>query len=295
MRVTAVQMSPSHVVEDNVAALETLIERACDQDRPDLLVLPEMWSCLGGDPATKRRSAEVLPPSDQGGDQAPPGPLYRRLSELARRRRIVLHGGSIGEIAGDRLFNTTLVFGRDGAELARYRKIHLFDVVTPSGERYCESDTYLAGDRVVTFAVDGTVVGCTICYDIRFGYLFDALRGAGAELILVPAAFTAETGEAHWDVMVRSRAIETQSWVVAAATTGQFTDGEGRTRSTYGHSTICDPWGRVVARAGREPGWISATLDRAVTERVRRAMPIWRHRRALEDVHDATAHRAART
>ena len=278
MRVTVVQMSPTHLVEDNIAAASSLIERACDADRSDLIILPEIWSCLGGDTHTKWQAAETLPdPAGRG----PAGRLYAFLSELARRRKIIIHGGSIGERVADGLCNTTLVFGEDGVELARYRKIHLFDVVTPGGERYCESDIYHAGNQSVTFPAGDMTVGCAICYDLRFGRLFEALRDGGAELVILPAAFTVETGAAHWEILVRARAIETQSWIAAAATTGPFTDAEGRTRSTYGHSMICDPWGRVIAQAGRDAGWITAELDRAVTDRVRRAMPIWQHRRAF--------------
>ncbi len=277
MRVSVIQMSPTHVVGDNIAAVRELVAGACAAEQPDIVVLPEVWSCLGGDANTKRQAAEKLP----GHGHHQEGPLYSFLREIARSHQVAVHGGSIGELVGDRLYNTTLVFDRDGVELARYRKIHLFDIVTPGGERYCESDLYRPGREITTFSLAGTVVGCVICYDLRFGYLFDALRDAGAELILLPAAFTEETGKAHWEIMVRARAIETQSWIAASATTGQFVDGEGKRRSTYGHSMICDPWGRVVAQASREPGWATATIDHAMTERVRRMMPVWQHRTVL--------------
>jgi nitrilase len=280
MRVTVIQMSPGHVLTDNIAAARDLIEQACRADRPDLIMLPEMWSCLGGTLEDKRAAAEILPSPDH---PAQGGPIHLFLSDTARAIGVTLHGGSIGEMAGERIYNTSLVFGPDGAERARYRKIHLFDVVTPSGERYCESDVYRAGSETATFAVGETVVGCAICYDLRFGYLFEKLRDLGSELIVLPAAFTAETGRAHWEVMLRARAIETQSWIAAAGTTGTFTDQDGRTRTTFGHSMICDPWGRVVAQAGDGPGWATAVLDPAVTERVRSAMPIWQHRRNLTD------------
>ncbi len=277
MRVTVVQMSPGQIAEENVDAVHSLVERAYAADQPDLVVLPEMWSCLGGDADTKRASAETLPDEKEGVK----GPLYAFLAETANRKGIVLHGGSIAERSGDRLYNTTLVFGPDGSELARYRKIHLFDVVTPGGNRYAESDLYGAGAEVATFRFRGITIGCAICYDLRFGYLFEALRQAGSELVLLPAAFTAETGEAHWEVMVRARAIESQSWVAASATTGRFFGGDGKPRSTYGHSMICDPWGRVTALAGDGPGWATSIVDHEVTAAVRTRMPVWQHRRAL--------------
>lgn len=277
MRVTVIQMTPSHVVEENLAQARDLISRACRAERPDMVVLPEVWSCLGGTVEAKRIASERLP----DWQTADMGPLYRAMGEIAREHGIVLHGGSIGETMGERLYNTTLVFGPDGDEIARYRKIHLFDVVVPGGIEYRESDTYLAGEGITTFRVRDMIVGCVICYDLRFGYLFDALRSKGAELILLPAAFTAETGEAHWEVLVRARAIETQGWIAAAATTGRHVDATGGQRSTFGHSMICDPWGTVVAQASSGPGWASARIDRSVTDRVRRDMPVWQHRKTL--------------
>ena len=277
MRVTVIQMTPTHIVEENLAQARDLVSRACRADRPDMVVLPEVWSCLGGTAEAKWIAAERLPDSQTVNG----GPLHRAMREIAREHGIVLHGGSIGEAAGDRLYNTTLVFGPTGDELARYRKIHLFDVVVPGGMEYRESDTYLAGERTTTFRVGDMIVGCAICYDLRFGYLFDALRSEGVELILLPAAFTAETGQAHWDVLVRARAIETQSWVAAAATTGRHVDAAGGQRLTFGHSMICDPWGTVVAQASSGPGWASARIDRSVTDRVRRDMPVWQHRKTL--------------
>ncbi len=275
MRITVIQMSPGHVMSDNIEAAERLIRRAVGQDGPDMVVLPEMWSCLGGDVATRRRAAEKLP----GEGNTARGPLYDFLASLAREAGVIVHGGSIAEFAGGRLHNTTLVFDRDGTELARYRKIHLFDVVTPNGQRYCESDLYEPGRDVTVFKAGETPVGCAICYDLRFGYLFDALRDAGAELILIPAAFTAETGRAHWEILVRGRAIETQCWIAASATTGNFVGEDGKSRSTFGQSMICDPWGRIVALVPEGPGWATATVDRGVTSEVRQRMPIWRHRR----------------
>ena len=241
-----------------------------------LVSLPEMWSCLGAGRAEKLAQSETLPPDT-------PGPAYTFLRETAQRLGVFLHGGSIGERAGDTLYNTTLVFAPDGAELARYRKIHLFDATTPSGQGYRESSLFGAGDRVATCRIgppgSELTLGLTICYDLRFPELFLALRRAGADVIVVPSAFTVETGRDHWDVLLRARAIETQCWVVAAATTGIHHDGAGRPRATWGHSLICDPWGRVVAAAGDGVGAIEAVLDTAVTGRVRGAMNVLNSRK----------------
>jgi nitrilase len=265
---------------DNIATMRRLIEEAA---RPGALVsLPEMWSCLGADRATKLDQSEALPtPGDPGQD----GSAYRFLSDTARALGITLHGGSIGERVGDTLFNTTLVFGPDGRERARYRKIHLFDVTTPTGQGYRESSLFGAGDAVVTCRIDapggGITLGLTICYDLRFAELFLALRRAGAEAIMVPAAFTAETGRDHWEVLLRARAIETQCFILAAATTGAHRDAAGRTRLTYGHSLICDPWGSVLATAAEGDGFAAAELDMARLEQVRAGMPVLSHRRLV--------------
>ncbi len=276
MRVSVVQMSPGADKAANIAQARRLIDAAVAEDRPDIVSLPEMWSCLGGDRATKLAAGEGLPPL---GSNAAGGPAYEFLREMARAHRITLHGGSIGERDGDRLYNTTIVFDRGGQQIARYRKIHLFDIVTPDGTGYRESATFGAGDAIATCSVDGTTIGLAICYDVRFPEQFLELRRAGAELIFLPAAFTVQTGKDHWEPLLRARAIETQCWLAAAATYGQHLDGRGEPRFTYGHSMVCDPWGHVVAQASDGLGWITARIDPALTARVRRDMPVLEHRK----------------
>lgn len=276
MRISVIQMSPGSDKADNIAQARRLMVAAIEADRPDLVMLPEMWSCLGGDQATKRAAAEPLPGP---GGAALEGGAYVMLRDLARSHGLHVHGGSIGERCGDKIANTALVFAPDGSEIARYRKLHLFDVVTPNGEGYRESDTYVAGDSVVTARVGPLTTGLAICYDLRFPELFTRLRREGAELILLPAAFTAETGEAHWETLLRARAIETQCWVAAAGTCGRHVDGHGAARQTYGHSMVVDPWGTVVGCASNGPGWVTARIDPTLTERVRAGIPVVDHRR----------------
>lgn len=276
MRVSVVQMNPGADKAANLKQAGRLIDEALAADRPDLVSLPEMWTCLGGDRATKLREAEALPVS---GSNAPGGPAYEFLRRTARERGIFVHGGSIGEAAEGRLYNTTVVFGPDGGELGRYRKIHLFDIVTPGGQDYRESAIFGGGDQSIVYEAAGVKVGCAICYDIRFPELFLALRRQGAELILLPSAFTVETGRDHWDVLIRARAIEAQCWVAAPATWGKHLDGKGAPRSTYGHSMICDPWGTIVAKVSDGIGWTTARIDPAITARVRQGMPVMEHRR----------------
>jgi len=278
MRVSVIQMSPGHDKTLNLAQAGRLLDAAVTADRPAIVALPEVWTCLGGDRAAKNDAAEELPPP---GSNAAGGPAYEFLRTIARSQRIHVHGGSMIERAGERLFNTTVVFDPDGTELARYRKVHLFDIVTPDGTGYRESATFGSGGEVVTYKADGVTVGCAICYDVRFPELFLALRRAGAELIFLPAAFTLLTGKDHWDVLIRARAIETQCWFAAPATCGDHIDAGGGRRATYGHSLICDPWGLVVARASDGTGWTTARIDPGVTARVRRDMPVLDHRKLV--------------
>lgn len=276
MRISVVQMTPGHVKARNIAQAETLIDAAVASDRPDILVLPEVWTCLGGDAAAKQDAAEALPSGEATG-----GDAYEFLRRKARQHGVFIHGGSILEKTADKLFNTTIAFDRAGHELARYRKIHLFDIVTPDGAGYRESATYGAGEEVVTYQAEGVTIGCAICYDLRFAELFLALRRAGAELIMLPAAFTLQTGKDHWETLLRARAIETQCWIAAAGTSGCHLDGGKEPRFTYGHSLVCDPWGHVVAKASDGQNWATARLDPNLTQRVRRDMPVLEHRRLV--------------
>lgn len=278
MRVSVVQMSPGHDKAVNVAQARRLIDAAVSADRPDVLGLPEMWTCLGGDRAAKFGQAEALPPV---GSNEPGGVAYEFLRSVAREKRIAVHGGSLGEKAGDRLFNTTVLFDATGREVARYRKIHLFDIVAPDGTGYRESATYAPGEEIATATLDGVTVGLAVCYDLRFPELFLALRRAGAELIFLPSAFTRETGKDHWGPLLRARAIETQCWIAAPACYGPHADAAGAPRWTYGHSALVDPWGTIVAQASDGTGFATATIDRALTARIRRDMPVLAHHRLV--------------
>ena len=281
MRVSVVQMTPGADKAANIAQAGRLIDEAVTADRPDIVSLPEMWTCLGGDRATKLAEGETLPAA---GSNALGGAAYEFLRGVARTRGIFVHGGSLGErvgseSSGEKLFNTTVVFGPDGSELARYRKIHLFDITTPEGTGYRESSTYGGGSEIVTFVAGGITVGCAICYDLRFPELFVELRRRGAELVFLPSAFTVATGRDHWEVLIRARAIETQCWFAAPATFGVHRDGKGEARHTYGRSLVVDPWGTVVAQVSDGMGWTTARIDPALTRRTRANMPVLEHRR----------------
>jgi predicted amidohydrolase len=257
MKVALIQMNSQGDKGANLAQAKRLIEQAVAEERPDLVALPEVWTLLSEDAAAKR------------------GEAYGLLQELAARHRVVLHGGSLIERDGEALYNTTVVFGPDGAELARYRKLHLFDIVTPDGREYRESATFTGGARVVCFDALGTRIGLSICYDLRFPELYVQLAKEGAKVILVPSAFTLQTGKDHWEVLLRARAIETQTYVLAPAQWGRFAGGA---RATYGHTLVADPWGHVIAKAQDKVGYIAARLDLEEVERVRRRMPCAEHR-----------------
>ncbi len=272
MRVSVVQMNQGSDKPANLASAEALIGAAVAADRPGLVTLPETWTNLGGGRDSRRAAAEVLPvPGAEG------GAAYELMRGLARRHGIFVHGGSIIEDGGDKLFNTTLVFNPAGEEVARYRKVHLFDIVAPDGTGYRESALYGAGEELVLFEAGGIRFGCTICYDMRFAEQYVALRRAGAEAILVPSNFTLQTGKDHWEVLLRARAIETQCWIIAAASCGQYEE-RGAQRSVYGHSLVADPWGHVVAKCSDGVGWATARIDQALTQRVQRDMPVLLHR-----------------
>ena len=189
------------------------------------------------------------------------GPTCGRFSALARELEIHLLLGSFAELSDEpaRCFNTSVLFGPDGHRIAAYRKIHLFDVDVSDELRFQESATVKPGDEVVVAQTDIGRIGLSVCFDLRFAELFGALRGQGAEIITIPSAFTATTGRDHWHVLVRARAIETQSFVVAAAQQGRHDDGG--LRESFGHSLIVDPWGEILAEARGGPGIALAQID----------------------------------
>jgi deaminated glutathione amidase len=203
------------------------------------------------------------------------------MSRLARELKIHIIAGSITEhIAGDsRCYNTSVLLGPDGKQIAVYRKIHLFDIDLPGRVTVRESDTKLAGDDVVTASTPLGAIGLSICYDLRFPELYRRLTFAGAQIIAIPSAFTFPTGEAHWEALIRARAIENQAYVIAPAQFGPNVYGY----SDYGNSMIVDPWGRVLARASDQEGVVVARIDLEYQERVRRELPALKHARLQQE------------
>jgi predicted amidohydrolase len=228
-----------------------------------LVVLPEVFAWRGTDP------------TDPGSAETIPGPTTEAMGALARELRMVLCMGSILETAPDesRRYNTSCILDATGAIVARYRKIHLFDVEIPGQVAVRESATRLAGDDAVVARTTLATLGCSICYDLRFPELYRRLAAAGAEVLLVPSAFTAPTGAAHWEVLCRARAIENQCYLLAANQTGTSPHGH----RDWGHSMIVDPWGTIVARLDDEEGVAVAELDGTELARVRRELPALAH------------------
>lgn len=200
------------------------------------------------------------------------------LRETARARGITVQIGSLAVRDGDKLANRAFLIDPQGEIAAQYDKIHLFDVDLPNGETWRESRTYTGGERAVLARTVIGRLGLSICYDIRFPYLYRAYAQAGAEIIGAPACFTRQTGEAHWHVLNRARAIETGCFMISAAQGGLHEDG----RESFGHSLIIDPWGRILAEGGTEPGVITAAIDLEDVARARGRVPSLRHDRDVE-------------
>jgi len=204
-------------------------------------------------------------------------PMLKALSALAKELNIIIHIGSLAIKNGDKVANRAFMIGQDGGLLACYDKLHLFDVDLPNGETWRESNTFTGGVEAVAVDLPEARLGMAICYDVRFPYLFRALADAGCSILTAPACFTKQTGEAHWSVLQRARAIENGAFMISAAQAGLHEDG----RETYGHSIIVDPWGKVLAEAGNEPGIIMAEIDLAAVSDARGKIPALRHTRPV--------------
>jgi deaminated glutathione amidase len=266
MRVALCQMRSGEEVEENLRLAEKLVKEAADGGT-DIAALPEMFTYLGS--ATGRIAAA----------EPVPGPTTERLAAIARERRIWVLGGSVIESDDDRVYATSVLLDRDGELVARYRKVHLFDVDLPGQPRFRESSTFTPGDQLVTHDTDAGRIGLSICYDLRFPELYRGLMVMGAEVLFVPAQFQHETGKDHWEVLLRARAIENQCFVVAPGQWGTFGDPE-KGRRSYGNSMVVDPWGRVLVRAPDEgDGVWFADLDMAELRRIRQVLPALQHRR----------------
>lgn len=266
-QVAVVQMTSTPEVEQNMEAAERLVRQGAEAGAA-LVALPESFAYLGPE-SGMRALAEPLPEG---------GPLLARCRGWARELGVELLLGGFWERSArdERVFNASVHLGRDGAVKSIYRKIHLFDVELADGTSLKESEKVAPGDEVVVSDAPFGKLGLSICYDVRFPELYRRLVDGGAIAISVPAAFTLHTGKDHWHVLLQARAIESQSYVLAAAQAGRHFGS----RVSYGHALIADPWGCVIAQCGGEGEGIAvATIDTEVVRRVRTQLPSLRHRR----------------
>jgi len=265
LRTVVIQVNARDNPAENLSNVERFLDQAADL-RAQFVCLPEFWTYLG-------------PYSGfDGAAQTIPGPVVELLQEKARKHKMIVHGGSIIErdpqLTG-KFYNTSLLINRDGEIVARYRKIHLFDVNLANGEKHYESERIAPGNDIVTAEIDGINFGLTICYDLRFPELYRLLALKGAQIILVPAGFTLHTGRDHWEVLLRARAIENLCYVVAPAQVGTYPPN----RQCFERSMIVNPWGLVLAQAQDTPTVIMADIDLAQIEQARAQIPSLENRR----------------
>ena len=268
------QCQSSRDVSANLLFIESQLEELTrqrlqwDKDAPHLVVLPECSLLFGGHESQQLAYA---------GDSHL-SPLKSALSALAARYCVYMVAGTIPELAEDgRVYSRCYLFDDKGDTLGQYDKLHLFDVDVADGtKQYRESETFCPGNHISVIDTPFGKIGLTICYDLRFPDLFRALRLAGAEIITVPSAFTKVTGEAHWQVLLQARAIETQCFILAAAQWGAHNEGS---RETWGQSLVIGPWGEVIAEQKTGTGWVHADIDVAEVHSIRSKMPVAQHNR----------------
>jgi deaminated glutathione amidase len=262
-----VQLQSSDDVSANLVAVRQGVAEAARRGAR-VVLLPENFAYFGTENGRAELAEDVSKTT---------GPIMSALATLCREYGLYVVGGGMPEKsnAKDRPYNACVVIDPQGQLQATYRKMHLFDVTLPSGQTYNESRSTSAGDDVIVVEVDGFRLGLSVCYDLRFPLLFDKLRQKGAEVLVVPAAFTQLTGQDHWAPLLQARAIENQCWLLAA---GQWGKHPGD-RATYGHSMIIDPWGTIVAQCPNQPSVAVASVDKARLEDVRARIPCFSHRR----------------
>lgn len=264
MKTAVVQLHVGRDVQKNLDTAASLV-RSAREAGAELIVLPEMVDYRGPDDGIAVIKSNI------------PGDVANYFADLAKELGIWLLAGSIHENLPDedRTYNTSLLFNPNGDEVARYRKLHLYDVELSGRVEIKESNTVAAGSEVVSADIEGVTAGLTICYDIRFPELYRELADRGAQIVFLPAAFTMYTGKDHWETLIRARAIENQCFMLASGTHG--VDEEGK--ATYGRSMIVDPWGTVLATVGDGDGFAVAELDFDYLKKLRQELPSLANRR----------------
>lgn len=262
MKLAAIQMSVSFDKYENMQNALKKIEEAAGLNA-DLVVLPEMFCC----PYSNDFFAEYAEPAR--------GNIWKAMSKAAAKYGIYLVAGSMPEQDGQHIYNTSFVFDRQGRQIARHRKVHLFDIDVEGGQRFKESDTFAPGGEVTVFETEFFKIGLCICFDMRFPELSRMMALEGVQAIIVPAAFNMTTGPAHWELMFRQRAVDNQLYTIGAA---PARDMEGVYMS-YGNSMVCSPWGDVVCRAGVGEEILVADINADMNKKIRRQLPLMNARR----------------
>ncbi len=262
MTIAILQTTVQDTVQGNIEAVDSLLYKVKEQGA-DLAVLPEMFLC----PYDTSAFPQYAEPED--------GPIHTSLSALAEKNGIYLVAGSVPEKADGRIYNTSYVFNDKGEQIAKHRKMHLFDIDIEGGQTFRESDVLSPGNEVTVFETPFGKMGLCICYDIRFPELYRLMADKGATVILTPASFNPTTGPRHWELLFRARAVDNQVYTVGAAS-AQDPDAD---YLSYGHSILCDPWGDVIEQLGTEEGILLQTIDPDKVSAVREQLPLLKHRR----------------
>ena len=270
-RLSAIQLTSTPEPRDNLVQVErylTELQQAYDDDMPHLVALPECFAVFGGHDGLQ---LQHMAPLGQGD-------IQQGCAALAKQFGVYLLAGSLPTTSPEpsRFSASSILFAPDGNIVADYQKLHLFDVdVSDTTGSYRESQTTFPGQKITLVTLGELKLGMTVCYDVRFPGLMQALAAQGMNLLSVPAAFTRVTGAAHWHTLLRARAIENQCFVLAPNQTGVHANG----RETFGHSLIINPWGEIIGDAGTTPGWISAVVDLSECDSWRQKMPVAQHNR----------------
>lgn len=262
MRTALIQMSVAADREENIARACAFLREAAARDT-DVAVLPEMFCCPYQNHCFRPYG------------EAANGPAQAALSALAAELGMYVVGGSLPELSEGRVYNTSYVYDRQGREIAKHRKVHLFDIDVAGGQRFRESDTLSPGDQITTFETEFGILGLCICFDLRFEELSRCMRLRGARVIFVPAAFNMTTGPAHWELLFRQRAVDNQCFFVGVSPARD----ESASYVAYGNSLVTDPWGTVLCRAAGEETILYSDLDLSRVDAVRHQLPILSARR----------------
>ena len=262
LSVSIIQMLVEKNKKNNLKKAKKLIEKSL-KDKPDIIILPEMFNC----------PYDISYFSDFSEKEE--GETWTFLSQIAKKNDTYIIGGSIPEKHNHKIYNTSYIFDKQGKQIGKYRKTHLFDIDVENGQYFCESDVLSPGNYTEIVSIEGIDVGILICYDIRFPEISRKLAINGAKLIVVPAAFNMTTGPLHWELLFRARALDNQIFLIAVSQARNYSSNY----ISYGNSLICDPWGKVIQRLSEKEGILSCKINLSEINKVRNQIPVLKHLR----------------